>query len=54
MKTQLTYSEFKTRRQAFQATRPAYAKGIESNEDGVTELAYKMYLKGRIPAYANN
>lgn len=35
------------------ATRPAYLRGLESDNDSATEFAYKMYLNGRIPVYAN-
>jgi len=50
MKTQLTFTEFKTKRNNFEATQPTYLQGLMSEE--TLEFAYKMYLKGRIPAYA--
>ena len=52
MKNQLTYSEFKTKRAYFQSTQPTYLQGLEDSFENSTELAYKMYLKGKVPHWA--
>ena len=52
MTTQLTYSEFKTRKENFTNTQPSYLQSPQSEE--MNKFAYKMYLNGRIPAYAKN
>lgn len=52
MTTQLTYSEFKTRRINFNSSQPSYLQGLESNFEDMTQFMYKMYLKGRVPAFA--
>ena len=55
MKSQLTYSEFKARRQAWKKEyekQNGWAVGLEEDAEGVTKLAYKMYLKGRVPSFA--
>jgi len=50
MKTQLTFSEFKTKRNNFEKNQPNYLQGLMCEE--TLKTAYKMYLKGRIPVYA--
>lgn len=52
MTTQLTFTEFKTRRNNFEATQPTYLQGLMSEE--TLKFAYKMYLNGKVPAYAKN
>ena len=55
MKGQLTFLQFKARREFFKKQYEAkneWAKELESNPDQMTRLAYKMYLKGRVPSYA--
>lgn len=49
MKT-LTYKEFKAKRNEFEKTQPEYLQGLMSEE--TLKFAYKMYLKGKVPAYA--
>ena len=52
MTTQLTFSQFKTKRNNFEATQPNHLKGLMSEE--TLKFAYKMYLNGKVPAYAKN
>ena len=55
MRGQLTFSQFKARRELHKKQYEAknqWAKELESNPDQMTRLAYKMYLKGRVPSYA--
>ena len=52
MKTQMTYTEFKTKRANYQSTVKGYLQDLEASFENSTKLAYKMYLKGRIPAWA--
>lgn len=52
MTTQLTFTEFKTRRNNFKATQPTYLQFDHSEE--TLMFMYKMYLKGKVPAYAKN
>lgn len=53
MTTQLTYSEFKTRRINFEKSQPTYLQGLEDNFEEMTKHIYNnYYLKGRVPSYA--
>ena len=52
MTTKLTFTEFKTRRNNFEATQPNYLQFNTSEE--TLKFMYKMYLKGKVPSYAKN
>ena len=52
MKTQLTFTEFKTRHNDHKNTKPSYLQFDHSDE--TLMFMYKMYLKGKVPVYAKN
>ena len=51
----MTYNEFRAKRIQWQeeyCRENPWAKGLETDFEGVTKLAYRFYLKGKVPSWA--
>lgn len=51
-KATLTFQEFKAGREKWNAEYKAKNEWASDCSDNVTELAYRMYLEGRVPQWA--